>query len=240
MDEQQLRRIIREVLQRVLQEDDLTAGTGPSSLPKAYFIFPKNWQNVESSQYLPALKAADGRYEKVIVLPERDENEERFSDVGAYTVAAYSDLCAPAEESITIFPIPCRDLVIKTALCLSEDFETCWVRKCIENGLSIYMKKESEMFTGKEPAAYRKKILSYYQDAKSYGICFSDEEDLHQNRGNDTGMVHRKIQTKTRFITTQDLRDIPQHGEFLLHTGDVLTALAKEHIEKFGIRIVEE
>ena len=38
----------------------------------------------------------------------------------------------------------------------------------------------------------------------------------------------------------QDLRDVPQGGEFQIHAGDVLTALAKEYVEKFGIRIVEE
>ena len=41
-------------------------------------------------------------------------------------------------------------------------------------------------------------------------------------------------------ITMQDLRDVPQGGEFQIHAGDVLTALAKEYVEKFGIRIVEE
>ena len=49
-----------------------------------------------------------------------------------------------------------------------------------------------------------------------------------------------KPQSKARFITMQDLRDVPQGGEFQIHAGDVLTALAKEYVEKFGIRIVEE
>ena len=94
---------------------------------------------------MPMLKAAEGKYQRVIVLPERDANEERFSNVGACTVAVYGDLHAPAEGSITIFPIPCRDRVIKTALCLSEDFEGGWIRRCIEGGLRVYMKKENPM-----------------------------------------------------------------------------------------------
>ena len=175
MDEQQIRQIIREVLRRVSEGESLTSNMDSSSLPKAYFIFPKGWQNCQDSQYMPMLKAAEGKYQRVIVLPERDANEERFSNVGACTVAVYGDLHAPAEGSITIFPIPCRDRVIKTALCLSEDFEGGWIRRCIEGGLRVYMKKENPMFTGKEPAAYRKKILSYYQDVKSYGICFVED-----------------------------------------------------------------
>lgn len=106
-------------------------------------------------------------------------------------------------------------------------------------GLRVYMKKENPMFTGKEPAAYRKKILSYYQDVKSYGICFVEDEDsCNQHFKNVKAEV--KPQSKARFITMQDLRDVPQGGEFQIHAGDVLTALAKEYVEKFGIRIVEE
>lgn len=239
MDEQQIRQIIREVLRRVSEGDALASNVDASFLPKAYFIFPKNWQSCDSSQYMPALKAAEGKYQRIIVLPEHSENEACFSSLGAHTVAVYSDLCAPAEGSVSIFPIPCRDLVIKTALCLSEDFEGSWVRKCIENGLRVYMRKEPEMFTGKEPAAYRKKILAYYQEVKSYGICFAEEEDPCKSISKRVN-AETKARTKARFITTQDLRDVPPNGEFQIHDGDILTALAKEHVEKFSIRIVRE
>lgn len=87
MDEQQIRQIIREVLRRVSEGESLTSNMDSSSLPKAYFIFPKGWQNCQDSQYMPMLKAAEGKYQRVIVLPERDANEERFSNVGACTVA---------------------------------------------------------------------------------------------------------------------------------------------------------
>lgn len=239
MDEQQIRQIIREVLRRVSEGETLDSNAESSLLPKAYFIFPKNWQRCETSQYIPMLKAAEGKYQRVVVLPERDANEDRFLSAGACTVTTYSDLCAPSGESITVFPIPCRDLMIKTALCLSEGFEGSWIRKCLENGLRVYMKREDNMFTGKEPAAYRKKILSYYQDVKSYGICFVEDENFHESVLKSE-KKEPKAQTKARFVTTEDLRDIPQNGEFQIHAGDVLTALAKDHIEKFGIRIVEE
>ena len=73
---------------------------------------------------------------------------------------------------------------------------------------------------------------------KSYGIRFLDEgcgEAAKEKKKTEV-----KTNRKPRFITTQDLRDVPQNGEFQIHAGDVLTALAREHIEKFGIRIVEE
>lgn len=78
MDEQQIRQIIWEVLRRVSEGESLTSNMDSSSLPKAYFIFPKGWQNCQDSQYMPMLKAAEGKYQRVIVLPERDANEERF------------------------------------------------------------------------------------------------------------------------------------------------------------------
>lgn len=116
-----------------------------------------------------------------------------------YAQSPFTATChAPAEGSITIFPIPCRDRVIKTALCLSEDFEGSWIRQCIEGGLRVYMKKEAPMFTGKEPAAYRKKILSYYQDVKSYGICFVEDEDSC-NQHFKSVRAEVKPQSKARF-----------------------------------------
>ena len=240
MDEQQIRQIIREALQRYGGESALTSNADPSSLPKAYFIFPDDWQSYDSSQYEPALKAVEGKYQRVIVLPEQNANSACFSQLGACTVTAYSDLHAPAEGSITIFPIPCRNLVVKTALCLSGDFVGCWIRKCIESGLHVYMRKEDEMFSGREPAAYRKKVLSYYQDVKSYGICFVEDGDSYGSDLKRAKAQQAKAQTKARFITTRDLRDLPHNGEFHVHAGDVLTALAKEYAKKFNIRIVEE
>lgn len=236
MDEQRIREIIREVLQLVAEEKNLGLNAPSSHLPKAYFIFPEGWQKVDGGTYLPLLQAVEGRYERVLVLPQRDVDETIFSNVGAYTVAVPGDLYAPAGESITVFPIANRDLVIKTALCLSEDFEGRWIRQCMETGTRVYMKKENAMFTGKEPVTYRKKILSYYQDVRSYGICFTDGEEL---RG--SGLQQTKnAQRKKRYITMQDLRDVPQNGTFTIRAGDVLTALAKEHAEKSGICIVEE
>ncbi len=241
MDEQQLRKIIREVLQRVSEEENLCFNADSSPLPKAYFIFPQNWMTCDSGDYLQLLKEAGGQYQRIVALPERGEGEQMFSDLGC-TVVGYNDLCTPAEGSVTVFPIPCRDLVIKTALCLSMDFETAWIRKCIENGLPVYLKKEASMFTGKEPAAYRKKVLSYYQDVKSYGIAFLDELGGLRKEGPEKSKIETKTQTraKARYITTQDLRDVPQNGTYQIHAGDVLTALAKDYIEKFGIRIMEE
>ena len=238
MDEQRIRQIIREVLQRVSEEDAVSSDTNASLLPKAYFIFPENWQSCGQESLLAMLKAADGRYEKVIVLSKRGENSEDLSVFGAQQITFFSDLCAPVEGSITVYPCATRDLVIKTALCLSDDFESNWIRQCIERGLPVYLKKETEMFTGKEPAAYRKKILSYYQDVKSYGIQLI-ENSLCLDAGPKSGGESCVKQRKARYITTQDLRDVPENGTFEIRNGDVLTALAKDHIEKFGIRVIE-
>ena len=240
MDEQRVRTILNEILHCIGGEGQLTSQMDSSSLPKAYFIFPDNWQSYESSQYAPVLKAVEGKYQKVIVLPEHDaKSEECFSRMGACMVTVYSDLHAPDEGSITVFPLPCRNLVVKTALCLSGDFVGCWIRQCIERGLHVYMKKEEEMFTGQEPAAYRRKILSYYKDMRSYGICFVEDGNSYGNNLKDVKAQQAKP-AKGRFITTRDLRDLPKNAEYKIHPGDVLTALAKEHVKKFGIRIVEE
>ena len=237
MDEQQLRQIIREVLRRVNEEGTDSPGADASGLPKAYFIFPENWKAEPGSAYLPVLQQTSGKYRRTVILPERDGSEAVFAALGC-SVLAYGEAGVPEEGSVTVFPIASRDLVIQTALCLSGNFEGCWIRKCLENGTQVYLKKDSPMFTGKEPPAYQKKILAYYQEVKSYGIRFLDEgcgEAAKEKKKTEV-----KTNRKPRFITTQDLRDVPQNGEFQIHTGDVLTALAREHIEKFGIRIVEE
>lgn len=59
-------------------------------------------------------------------------------------------------------------------------------------------------------------------------------------RGLAVKTAQTAVRVKPRFITTQDLREVPQNGVVQIRAGDVLTALAKDHIEKFGIRIVKE
>ncbi len=237
MDEQQLRQIIREVLRRVNEAEPDTFCADTSGLPKAYFIFPENWKAQPGNVYLPVLQQACGKYRCTVILPEHDNSEAVFTAYGC-SVAAYSEAGEPEGGSITVFPVADRDLVIRTALCLSGNFEGCWIRKCFEKGAQVYLKKDSPMFTDKEPPAYRKEILAYYQKVKSFGIHFLDEGigELASEKKKTEG----KISRKPRFITTLDLRDVPQNGEFQIHAGDVLTALARDHIEKFGIRIVEE
>lgn len=75
------------------------------------------------------------------------------------------------ENSISVFPVTSRDIIVKTALCISDTYETKWIRAAMEQGGKIILPRSGfERFTGNEPEKYKQKILSYYKDLLEMNI----------------------------------------------------------------------
>ena len=70
-------------------------------------------------------------------------------------------------------------------------------------------------------------------------VGWGREADLQQVRLDEQGITYQQSDSLEKEEVFNTLI-IPKGGEFQIHAGDVLTALAKEYVEKFGIRIVEE
>lgn len=122
---------------------------------EAYAVVPDEWQDVSYITQLMATKACKG----IILRKAVSFNQN--------------------EAFLTVFPVVPKEQIVKTALCLEDDFLGKWITSCIEEGKTIaFLKSGLQKFTGKEPKAYVDKIMAYYQDVLSYGIWITDIEGL--------------------------------------------------------------
>lgn len=229
MDDKQLTTLIERVLSRIKEKS-----MGYVALPKAYLILPQNWQQ-NQSQCTELLHTLRGAYHTTAVLPDADSNIDVLYGAGVCATVPRSEAVFPTEEFLTVFPIASRNLVVKTVLCLQDDFETRWIARCIALGQPIYMRKESPLFTGREPDVYKKKIECYYRDAEAFGIQF--DRLSPPKCGNMPLSKLFGTSEKKRIITVEDLKELQTSKELWLCPGDVVTPLAAERAEEFGISI---
>lgn len=104
-------------------------------------------------------------------LPERAVAELRtladWKSIVPWNTVCFENL----KKSITVFPVARRETIVKTALCISDTFETKWIRAAMEQGGKIVFPRNGfERFTGLEPEKYRHKILAYYRDLLEMNI----------------------------------------------------------------------
>lgn len=238
MDERQIRQIAKMIFQMMIDKQ-IVSDIGTSALPIAYVLLSERWQEYDSNLFNDIIDSLKEKYQCVLVLPEGND-KDRLSQAVNCNIVTRDDVAEPVEGSVSFFPIPCRDLISKTALCLSDDFNSHWVRMCIERGTAVYIRKETNMFTGKESKIYQKKVLSFYEEVESYGIHFLEDNNemeliLQKSNGSE------RIQNKTKkYITMADLDNVDITKVFRIQEGDMFTALAKEHIEELGIRVIVE
>lgn len=167
MDEKQLTALIQKVIERVQNE----SASDTTVLEKAYIILPDKWRERCQSQCVEVMHRLRGTYHTIGIVPDEDDDCGVLYAAGMCGLVKRSEVVFPNEDFLTVFPIASRNLIVKTALCIEDDFETEWIAKCLSCGRPIFMRKESPMFTGREASAYRKKIEAYYNDVASYGIC---------------------------------------------------------------------
>lgn len=189
-------------------------------LTKAYFILPRDWRTRNREQCIEAMRSLEGTYRLIAVYPDEDNCGTVPYEAGFTAAVGRGEVIFPDEDFITVFPVPSRNLVIKAALCLEDDFETKWIAECIARGRAVYMRKEATLFTGMEPEAYKKRVQSYYRDAEAFGIQFET------------------VSKKRKIITADDIDKLRPGKELRLYRGDIVTALAAEHADTLGISIL--
>lgn len=229
MDEQKLETLIERVLARILSE-----AKDISRLPKAYVVLSDDWKK-EKNIFSETLQKLKGSYYTIVVLPQVDVNSDGLYDEGACQIVARNEAGAPEEDSLTIFPVASRNLVVKSALCLQDDFQSKWVADCITLGQTIYMQKENPMFSGKEPYAYKRKIESYYKELEAFGVTF---DSLPLQKGVKYKPMAAGSLEKKKIITVEDLKNLHATNVLYLRIGDVVTALAAERAKELGINIL--
>jgi len=231
MDEQQFAALVQKVLSRIRDES-----AGIPILPKAYILMPEDWQTQYYNQCLDILEKIQREYHITAVLPDYDNGDiNNLYNMGVSATVKRSEAVFPENDFLTIFPIACRGLVVKAALCLQDDFESNWVANCIAHGRAVLMPKELPLFTGNEPDAYKKRILSYYKEAESFGILF---DTFSPKLGAMPKSTKFDGEQKKKIITKKDLEAFCSAKELWLDSGDIVTALATEHAKELGISIL--
>ncbi len=104
---------------------------------------------------------------------------EKLSRNGCNPRLVYRGSEQLAAGDVSVFPVVTRDLVVKTALCISDTFENAWVSACIAGGSrAAFLQSGLERFSGREPEGYVKRVLEYYRTVLEYGIDICDVRQI--------------------------------------------------------------
>lgn len=236
LDHELLKQMVLKVIQQLGEENLLP----PLQQRACYLILPERWQD-DFFTRLGSLSVPHD-YQAIFVLPKALFNNyyiQKLKELfpSCLVIEQEQALKEQKEESITIFPLPSRELVAKTVLCIEDSFETRWVGQCFSHGEKVVMLQSGmEAFSGKEPKAYRMKIEHYIRTLSDFGIELNHLFiSLEQPKATPEPPVAK--QQKKRVITEADLITCQKEGGLTLQEGDIITLLAKEKANELGIQI---
>lgn len=234
---------LRELVIRILRE--LESDKGPEAEKKIYMLCTHRWDD----RFCTYLKQAEQIHGSAVypVIPlswKKEGYEEKLLSFPSCKGILYRS-CAPPEDletAVTVLPVVPKDVVVKTALCISDTFETSWIASCLENGGQVaFIKSGFTKFTGKEPKTYVNQILSYYRQVLEYGITICEagetgpakaEKTVSVSAANDT--VY-KAEKRKRVITASNVSQLAVNG--ILYTGedDIITDMARDRAKFLNI-----
>lgn len=235
MDEKRMEALAERIFQKI--QNELDAGTLKRHLqdnaevdardraPFAYIILPERIDGRITARTAACLRQCQGKYDAVVVVESMEDVTPDITENAASVVRRNEVRIASetVQAAVTIVIAASRDLRVKTAHCLAVDFESRWVMGCIENGIPVYMFRE-EKKTGREPAAYLRKLEEYDRELQSFGIIFDS-------------MPFVKQEKKRRVIAAEDIKMLDD--AFLqIGSGDLITELAQEAAREKGIEII--
>lgn len=119
-------------------------------------------------EFLREMETSD-QYEIVPVIPSSWKDmgyEARLMETKACSHILHRSCEKPAdlETAITVMPVVPRDVLVKTALCISDTYETSWISECMDKGSRVVLLRSGlARFSGKEKPAYRNRVMNYYR-----------------------------------------------------------------------------
>lgn len=228
------------------------ADGGLKDRKKLYMLCVSPW----NERYSEALKEMDpsGEYDIYPVIPDSWKDMGYEAKLRTYRSCGgivYRSCGIPEdlELAVTLFPVVSRDMLVKTALCISDTYETCWISACIEKGSRIVFSRSGlARFSGREQPAYRKRIMDYCRQVLEYGIEICSFGELAQSRpyeAGDSAMLWAQKpdihglpvseQKKKRVITSSNVEEYASGGVIYLQQGDIVTDLAKDRAKFLNI-----
>ena len=149
----------------------------------------------------------------------------------------------PLEGSRTVYPVASRDFIVKAALCIADTFQTKWVERCLAEGAAQHiMLKGLTKFTGKEPAGYVEKILSYYRTLLTYDVTIGGEypQAIVPAAKPEITQPKRTMTLSGRVITAADLAGIVGGTQVFIESRAVITAYAQEEATQRDITFIRQ
>lgn len=187
--EEQLKKLVLRILEELKAEKGMTGK--PPARQKIYMVCSGFWDE----RYAGFLKDMENseEYEIYPVIPaswQKQGHEAALRNYQSCRGIVYRACRMPEdlEQAITVFPASERDVIVKTALCISDTFETSWIARCIEKGSRIlFLRTGLKKFSGRETPAYMNQIMEYYRRVLEYGVEICGVEDLYgkQFEGSD-------------------------------------------------------
>lgn len=184
ISEERLKELALRVL-RELEAEEKREGRSEKA-QKLYMVCASLW-NDGYEALLKEMERLDG-YNIYPVIPaswQKQGYEGRLRSCKACGGILYRSCEKPAdmERAVSLFPVVSRDVLVKTALCISDTFETSWIAACIEKGSrTVFLRSGLARFSGREKPAYVNRIMEYYRQVLEYGIEICSLEELDEGQ----------------------------------------------------------
>lgn len=251
IDEKRLRELVIKAIQLLKSEGSIENQFIPKK--KLYVIFTEEWNNKYSSLFEQLDK--QNEYEVYAVLPCEIYNDFHLNNLNEFSVCKaiinrnhvnFDELT----EYLTVFPAVSREVVVKTALCIDDIFESKWIFKSMEKGQkTILLSSGLEKFSGKEPPNYIKKILDYYKTLLEFNIeITNDIFQAERNESKDRLIIYENVNHNEvlsdnwgkKVITEQEIENYKYDRKIFLNHGDIITELAKDRARNLNIQIIRK
>lgn len=250
ISEERLKELVLRVLRELEAEGRQESETG--NRQKLYMVCASPW-NEGYEGFLKEMEESDA-YDIYPVIPvswKKQEYEGRLRDCKACTGILYRTCEKPPdlEAAVSLFPIVPRDMLVKTALCISDTFETSWIAACIEKGSrAVFLRSGLARFSGKEKPAYVSRIMEYYRQVLEYGIEICGLEELTGRQEAPKAATPKRgkteyapqssaipVRRKKRVITASNVERYASEGILYLQPDDIVTDLAKDRAKFLNI-----
>ncbi len=152
----------------------------------------------------------------------------------------------------SVYPSVSRTSLYQMSVGMDTEALPRWLKKDFEAGRhSMILTRGLDPFSGKEPKAYREKILSYIEELVKMGVLFvkeSTEEEKSKftdDKISGTEPLLEESREKRIFVPelsgklllVKALRRIPDGGRLELPKDTVMTPLAREYMKEHQIEL---
>ncbi|MFN7253167.1 MAG: hypothetical protein ACK4M9_20695 [Anaerobacillus sp.] len=165
------------------------------------------------------------------LIEERSDHQEQFDEVILKEEWDFNQ----KHTDIVIFTDLSRAIIAKTALGISDTFETLWIEHCLATGKEIIMLTDGFVpFTGKEPQPYVATFEHYFETMSSFGIKLLEKKQLlpfFTTANQSDWEIDKKV------ITNEDILTVGEGGSLTVVSNAIVTLLAQETAKERSVKI---